>query len=364
MDHVFQVATATLGGLLSGVPGWVIGLMVMAASAAVALLLTRTVINLLYRLAGRISPFLQSLLARSRGVAGALLVLAALAGALPSAGLGDRATQAVLEALVVGLILVVAWGSVIALDLACTVYLKRYRTDVEDNLLARKHVTQVAILRRAADLLIGLVAVSAALMTFPAVRQYGVSLFASAGAAGLIVGLAARPVLSNLIAGIQIAVTQPIRLEDAVVVQGEWGWVEKIASTYVVLRLWDWRRLIVPISWFVENSFQNWTHETASLIGTVLLRVDYTVPVDRVRAKLTEIAQGSALWDGHVVNLQVTDASDTTVELRALVSARNSPQTWDLRCEVREKLIAWLQAEYPDALPKRRTEFDRLRRAA
>jgi small-conductance mechanosensitive channel len=201
------------------------------------------------------------------------------------------------------------------------------------------------------------VAISTALMTFNSVRQYGVSLFASAGAAGLIVGLAARPLLSNLIAGVQIAVTQPIRIEDAVIIENEWGWVEDIASTYVVIRLWDWRRMVVPLSYFIERPFQNWTRDTASLIGSVVLHVDYAADVARIRNYLGEAARESKLWDGAVVNLQVVDTNTRTMELRALVSARNAPQSWDLRCEIREKLIAYLQREMPEALPRDRADI-------
>jgi small-conductance mechanosensitive channel len=192
-------------------------------------------------------------------------------------------------------------------------------------------------------------------MTFDSVRQYGVSLFASAGAAGIIVGLAARPLLSNLIAGVQIAVTQPIRIEDAVIVENEWGWVEEIASTYVVIRLWDLRRMVVPLAYFIEKPFQNWTREAQSLLGAVLLHVDFAADIARIRRQLSEIVRDSKLWDGSVVNLQVIDAHPKTMELRALVSARNASAAWDLRCEVREKLIAFLQKEMPDALPKDRS---------
>ena len=194
--------------------------------------------------------------------------------------------------------------------------------------------------------------------------QYGVSLFASAGAAGLIVGLAARPVLSNLLAGIQIAMTQPIRVEDVVIVEGEWGRIEAVTSTYVVIRIWDLRRLIVPLSYFIEKPFQNWTYQTADLIGSVFLHVDYTVPVDRVRQELNAIVKSSAKWDRKVAVLQVTDTPAGMVELRALVSARNSGDAWDLRCEVREKLIAFLQREYPDALPRQRVAVDGVAAAA
>ena len=174
------------------------------------------------------------------------------------------------------------------------------------------------ILLRAGEVLVVLVTIGAALMTFEPVRQYGVSLFASAGLAGIVAGLAARSVLSNLIAGVQLAMTQPIRIDDAVIVEKEWGAIEEITSTYVVVRLWDWRRMIVPLSYFIEKPFQNWRRESSSLIGTVMLYVDYRAPVGIIRDKLREIVQASKNWDGGVVNLQVTDARETTIELRCL----------------------------------------------
>jgi len=227
--------------------------------------------------------------------------------------------------------------------------LRRFHTESEDNLLARKHVTQMRILQRVAKTILVIFTAAAALMSFDSVRQYGVSLFASAGAAGLVVGLAARPVLSNLLAGIQIAMTQPIRVEDQVVVEGETGSVETITSTYVVVRLWDLRRMIVPLSCFIEKPFQNWTYESAAQIGAVLLRVGYRVSVDRLRGRLDEIVHQSQHWDGKVARLEVTDMTTDTVELRALVSARNPGQTWELRCEVRENLLEFLQSEVSQA---------------
>jgi small-conductance mechanosensitive channel len=209
-------------------------------------------------------------------------------------------------------------------------------------------------MRRVVDTLLIIVTVAAALMTFEPVRQYGVSLFASAGVAGLVVGLAARPVLSNLIAGIQLAVTQPIRIEDAVVVENESGRVEEITSTYVVLRLWDMRRMIVPLTYFIERPFQNWSRESAGQTGAVLLQVDYAAPVERVRAKAIEIVKASPLWDGKLAKLQVTDADATGMQLRVLASARTAGEAFDLRCEIREKLIAFLQRDLPDALPRQR----------
>ncbi len=339
-------------------PAWVVGIGLLVAAAGVALLVHGLLGRLLYRIAGRVSPFLEILLARSSTPAAMLMVVIALGAALPATGFADTTTAQIGHALVIVTVLALGWGAINAVDLAAELYVRRFRIDVDDNLLARKHVTQVRILRRAVQTLIVLLTVAAALMTIDTVRQYGVSLFASAGAAGLIVGLSARPVLSNLIAGIQIAMTQPIRLEDSVVVEGEWGWIENIASTYVVIRLWDLRRLIVPLTYFIEKPFQNWTYERSELIGTVLLHVDYGVPVARVREKLGEVVKAHPLWDGKVVALQVTDTPGTMVELRALVSARNASATFDLRCDVREALIAFLQAEYPQALPRQRAEIE------
>lgn len=195
---------------------------------------------------------------------------------------------------------------------------------------------------------------SAALMTFPAVRQYGLSLFASAGVAGIVAGLAARPVLSNLMAGVQIAMTQPIRLYDAVIVENEYGTIEEITSTYVVVKLWDLRRMIVPLTYFIEKPFQNWTRENSSLIGNVIIYLDYRAPVDIIREKFNAILKESKRWDGQVASLQVTDFKEGTMELRMLMSARSSGQSSDLRCEVREKIIDFLQREHPEALPHAR----------
>ncbi len=345
-----------MAAILSLIPPWVLGAIIMIVPALVFLGIYRWLTRRLIRLAGRHSPFLQRLLERGQSPASALVVIMVLGAALPAARFPLPVAIAIGRALLVAFILTVGWGAAIAIDIAITIYLRRFRTDVEDNLLARKHVTQMRILQRVATILLGIVTIASALMTFDSVRQYGVSLFASAGAAGIILGLAARPVLSNLLAGIQIAMTQPIRLEDQVVVEGEWGSIEAITSTYVVVRIWDLRRMIVPLTYFIEKPFQNWTYQTSDLIGSVILHVDYTVPVDRVRQKLDEIVRASTLWDGKVVNMQVTDTPGNMVELRALVSARNAGQAWDLRCEVREKLIAFVQTEYPHALPLQRAE--------
>jgi small-conductance mechanosensitive channel len=329
----------------SWVPAWIVGTVTIIVPAIIVLALSRWIIHRLTRLAGRYSPFLQRLLSRSQGPVSLILVTVVSGVALAGARFPWDVTAAIGRVLAVAFVVAIGWTAVIAIDIGVEVYLRRFRTDSEDNLLARKHVTQMRILQRVAKTLLVIVTAAAALMSFDSVRQYGVSLFASAGAAGLVVGLAARPVLSNLLAGIQIAMTQPIRVEDQVVVEGETGWIETITSTYVVVRLWDLRRMVVPLSYFIEKPFQNWTYEGAAQIGAVLLRVGYAVSVENLRQKLEEIVRQSPLWDGKVARLEVTDVAIDAVELRALISARNPSQTWDLRCEVREKLVAFLQAQ-------------------
>jgi small-conductance mechanosensitive channel len=192
------------------------------------------------------------------------------------------------------------------------------------------------------------------LMTFPAVRHIGTSLLASAGLAGLIVGMAARSTLTNVIAGIQVAISQPIRIDDAVVVEGEWGWIEEIDASYVVVRIWDLRRLIVPLSYFIEKPFQNWTRTRADLLGTVMIYTDFTAPVEEIRQELLRILKSTPLWDGKTWGLQVTDATYQSMQLRALMSARNGPTAFDLRCYVRENLIKFLQEKFPASLPQGR----------
>jgi small-conductance mechanosensitive channel len=347
---------ARLEQIVARVPDWAVDLAALAVAVIAALACHAVLMRLVRRGLDSRRIFLKSLLSQTGGPTRLALIILALGLAVSAAPLDPSVSAAARHALLIAFIILAGWIAVIAVRLAGQIYLQRFRLDADDNLLARKHVTQVRILERTAAILIVVVTAACVLTTFEAVREYGVSLFASAGAAGLIAGLAARPVLSNLFAGVQIAMTQPIRLEDAVVVENEWGWVEEITASYVVIRLWDWRRMIVPLAYFIEKPFQNWTRQSAALIGSVLIHVDYTVPVARVREELIAIVSRSKLWDRQVVNLQVTDANEMTVELRALVSAANASAVWDLRCEVREQLIAFLQRDYPQVLPKRRAE--------
>lgn len=224
-------------------------------------------------------------------------------------------------------------------------------------LSARRIYTQAQLLTRMVIFGVSVIGVAAALMTFPGVRQLGASLLASAGVAGIVIGFAARPVLSNLLAGIQIALTQPIRLEDVVIVEGEWGWIEEIKSTYVVVRIWDERRLVLPLQWFIDHPFQNWTRYSSRLIGSVYWWVDYRMPLQPIRDEIKRSCEGAPEWDGRLAMLQVTDSTERGIQLRALVTAPDAPRAWDLRCRVREAVIDMIQRDYPDYLPRLRTEL-------
>jgi small-conductance mechanosensitive channel len=256
-----------------------------------------------------------------------------------------------------GLVLAVAWIVVLAVEVVADLLTARAHANALDSLTARKLATQVQVFRRIAIVIVAIVTVAIMLMTIPGVSQIGASLLASAGLAGLVVGMAMRPTLSNIVAGIQLALTQPIRVEDAVIVEGEWGWVEEITATYVVVRTWDWRRLVLPLSYFIERPFQNWTHKSSNLLGAVHLYVDYTVPLDELRAELRRIVESTDKWDGNVCVLQVTDTREHTIELRALADGRDAGTTWDLRCYIRERLIRFLQERYPQSLPRTRAEL-------
>src|SRR5882757_9221455 len=353
MDSV-QNLLIKLESWLRWLPNPVVAAIIVLLAVAFAYALHRTVRKALRHLLADRYPYVFSVFTRMRGVTRLALVIVALTIAVPVAPFDPATAQWLSRLLLIAVITLVGWAALTALRIAADLYLRQFRIDTGDNLLARKHLTQVRVLMRTIDVMVVIVTIGAALMTFEPVRQYGVSLFASAGVAGIVAGLAARPVLSNLFAGVQLAMTQPIRIDDQVVIENEWGSIEEITSTYVVVRLWDWRRLIVPLTYFIEKPFQNWTRETAALIGTAFLYVDYRAPVEIIREKLHEIVKQSKLWDGRVVNLQVTEAKENTIELRCLMSAPSAPQAFDLRCEVREKLIDFLNREHPEALPRRR----------
>ena len=236
----------------------------------------------------------------------------------------------------------------------------RHPVNVEDNYEARRIQTQARVLSRTAMVLVLIAGTAMALMTFPGARQVGASLLASAGVLGIVGGLAARPVFSNLIAGLQLALAQPLRLDDVLIVNGEWGRVEEITGTYVVLKLWDERRLVVPLQWFIENPFQNWTRTTSMLHQSVYLFVDFAMPLEPLREELQRVVQDAPEWDGRTAKLVVVDATELTMKLRVLVSSRAAGSAFDLGCKVREALIGMVARDYPQFLPKRRqVNFER-----
>jgi small-conductance mechanosensitive channel len=337
-------------------PDPVIALAIVAVSLLIANSLHRTARRLLNIALVDRYPYALTVLNEMRGVTRLALWIAALVLSVQVAPLAPNTADWLARLLLIAIVTLIGWGAITALRLAGQIYLRRFRIDTEDNLVARKHVTQVRVLIRTADVLVVIITIGAALMTFEPVRQYGVSLFASAGVAGLVAGLAARPVLSNLFAGIQLAMTQPIRIDDQVVIENEWGTIEEIRSTYVVVRIWDLRRLVVPLTYFIEKPFQNWTRESSAILGTAMLYVDYRAPVATIRARLRHILEQSDNWNGEVAGLQVTDARESTIELRCLMSANSAGQAFDLRCEVREKLVDFLQRPHPEALPTLRAD--------
>lgn len=291
-----------------------------------------------------------------------LLVAVPLVGllvALPAMPLPPAWVALGRHALGIGVLLCAVWLAVRAVGAVEARVVREHPLDIADNLRARKVQTQAKVISGIVQGAIVLVGLALALMTVPGIRQIGATLLASAGVVGLVAGFAAKPVFGNLIAGLQLALAQPIRLDDVVIVQGEWGRIEEINATYVVVRIWDERRMVVPLQWFIENPFENWTRTTSQLLGTALLWLDYRAPMDEVRASLRRICEADPRWDGRVCVAQVTDASESTLQVRLLVSARNSGDLFDLRCVVRERMVAWLRHAHPDALPVQRLELER-----
>ena len=339
------------------VPAWAVALLGLASAAVIALLAHAIAYRIANRiLARRSGAAALAFLRRIRWPTRLILVAFFVTAVLPALPIDGDFSLLLARIASLSLIAMVGWMVISVVNLGGDILALRYNIQIADNLEARRFQTQLGILRRALVIVLFVITVSIMLMTIPEVRDFGVSLFASAGVAGLAIGLAARPVLSNLIAGLQIALTQPIRIDDVVIVENEWGRVEEITASYVVVRIWDERRLIVPLSYFIEKPFQNWTVKTAQVIGTVFWHLDYTAPIDAMRKKLDEFARESKHWDGRLALIQVTNADKATIEVRALVSAADSGAAWDLRCEVREKMIAYLNAHHPQCLPRVRQE--------
>ena len=279
-----------------------------------------------------------------------------IAGVIPLLRLPEKMSGFISHFIQILLIALFGWVAIKIVYIFRDAFLNNYDIKVRDNMRARGMHTQMRMISNIIVVVIVLLTVSFILMSFSEVRHIGVSILASAGVVGIVIGFAAQKTLGNLIAGIQIAIAQPIRLDDVVIIEGEWGKIEEITLTFVVVRIWDLRRLVVPISYFLEKPFQNWTRTSADLLGTVLIYTDYTIPVKEVRNELTRILENNSKLDKKVNVLQVTNATEKTVELRALMSAADSSTMWDLRCEVREKLLEFLQQHFPECLPRIRIE--------
>lgn len=348
MDWPSQVLAAGENGV------WGVGVVggALVLGVLVHLLLVRIGRRVLRHSAKRL-PLQGVLLRRLRGPSLLLLPTLCAYAALPGvrAQLSPPTAGALDVVLYGGLVAGITWGVLAAFRAGEEAVAAHYTLDVPDNLKARKIVTQVRILRRIASAVVVVLAVGLVLLQYEPFRELGTGILASAGIVGIVVGIAAQNTLGDLIAGIQIALTQPIRVDDVVIVEGEFGWVEEITLTYVVVRVWDRRRIVMPITHFVEKPFQNWTRTSADLIGSVFLHVDYRTPVAAVREELRRIVEASEYWDGDVCALHVTGAGERDVELRAIASAPDAPQLWELRCEVREALVAYLREEHPEALP-------------
>jgi small-conductance mechanosensitive channel len=332
---------------------------ILAAAVMIALVVRLIAFTTLRRLTRRRGALIgQSLLRRGQGPSKWILPLIAVLAVLPGLPLPQELLGVLEHIAGLSLIGAVAWLCIILVGVSADIVAGRYRVDVPDNLVARRIHTQFLVIRRIAIILVTVVSVSIGLMTFPSIKHIGISILASAGLASLVVGLAMKDTLANLIAGVQIAFAQPFRMGDAVVIEGEWGWIEEIGAMYVVVRLWDLRRLVLPLMYFLEHPFQNWTHTSADLLAYTYIYTDYTVPVDAVREELQRILDATPLWNRRVCVLQVSDSDRYTMQLRALMDVRNSTDAWDLRCLVREKLIDFLQKNYPGSLPRYRGEME------
>ncbi len=349
---------ALLNGMLDAERTPLVEAGVAALAVALALLAHLIARRVLVAIAKRTTNNLDELLVRGLARPTRLLLPAVVALFVTQGMELGGFNAEVRHAISLVVIAAVGWTLVAALDCAEDILLRKYDVSATDNLIARSRHTQLRVLTRTLQIFVVVVSVAVALMTFPRVRELGTSLLASAGIAGLVVGLAARPLLENIIAGLQIALTEPIRIDDVLIVEGEWGRVEEITATYVVVRIWDQRRLIVPLSYFLSKPFQNWTRESAELLGTAFLYLDYSAPIGAIRSKLEELCKQSEHWDGRVCKVQVTDAKERVIEVRLLVSAADSSSQWDLRCDVRQGVLEFLQKEHPEALPRTRVAWE------
>ncbi len=336
---------------------WGSALLALGGSAAVGAIAAIVVLLLARRVLARIRPEAAAVL-RARLTRPVLLLGLAIGvrAAIPAIALPEEMAILLGRAAAMTIIAALAWGAIASADVVEAWLDATFEFAARDNLSARRVHTKFAVVRRIGIVVVIVFAVGAMLFQVPGIRSIGAGLLASAGLAGLAVGLAARPTIETLLAGLQLALTEPINLDDVVIIEGEWGRIEEIRATYVVVHIWDKRRLVVPVQYFLTRPFQNWTRVTADLLGSVTVEVDYRAPIEEIRTAVGEIVASCPLWDREFWNLQVVEAGERSIRLRVLVSAGDSSTAWDLRCEVREKLLTWLNANHPDALPRIRIE--------
>ncbi len=256
----------------------------------------------------------------------------------------------------IAVILTIVWIIVNVLAVVSSMVIERFDITATDNRDARRAVTQVGLIHRVISITVIIIGILVSLTTLPAVRTFGTTVLASAGILGIIAGIAGQSTLGNMIAGIQIAFSGALRIGDVVVVQAQWGTIETITLTYVVVKIWDERRLVMPVSYFVNTPFENWTRDSSRILGTVLIYVDYSISIDDLRKELISYVGEHPLWDKRVVTLQVVDSTERTIQIRALVSAATSGDSWNLRCDVREHLISYLRSASPESLPRVRID--------
>jgi small-conductance mechanosensitive channel len=345
--------------LLTHFPQELTALLILAGSLVAGWLLKLVIFWALGAYERRTGSALAGSVVRHLGSPAALfLPVLLLAVLLPLASLSPGPLEAARRVVGIASIVTFAWVLMRAIEVLEDLVLAHYSLDRDNNLAVRKLLTQLQFVKKIGVSLIFFVALALVLMSFATVRRIGAGLLTSAGIASVIVGFAAQRSLSNLLAGFQLAFTQPIRIDDVLVVEGEWGRVEEITFTNVIMKLWDERRLVLPLDYFIEKPFQNWTRTSSQLLGTVFLYADYSLPMEAVRTELARIVAATPRWDGRVALVHVTDAQERTIQLRALVSAADASIAFELRCEVREKLVAFIQEQYPECLPKTRAVVD------
>jgi len=356
MKSTLRSLIEQIAAFMPWIPDWVFAIAGFAGIIAAGLALQGLIGRILKKRPVGWHPFLKHAWERTRGLVRFMLVLFALSVILPLLhpphDLRDEIRRIFLALAVVQL----GWIVGVIVNIAIDRYTFGLKIDVVDNLHARRAATQMRIVRQAVNVMIGTLTVGFALMSFDSVRQFGISLFASAGVAGIVAGLAARPLLENLIAGLQLAFTQPLRLGDAVVINNEFGTVEEIGNVYVVIKLWDLRRQIVPLSYLFTNPFVNWTRSSSSIVGSVMFFFDYTLDVELLRAEAERVVKASGLWDGQVLKVQVVDTTETSMKVRVLVSAPNAGTSSDLGALLRESLIAFVRDHHGRSLPRTRQE--------